>query len=121
MSDNKLNERIKILRKSLNLTQKDLGDKLGLKPNTISDLENGKTTATEQNIKLICRELNVNYMWLVTGEGDMFLNISNAILDQLIDAYNLTEDDKEIIESYINLSEQSRKVFVNYLKNIFMK
>ena len=116
-----IGERISEIRKVLGLSQEEFGNKLGLVRSAISSYEGGRRVPPEQSIKSICREYNVNYIWLVNGDGEMFLNITNAILDQLINEYNLTEDDKEIIESYINLSEQSRTVFVNYLKNIFKK
>jgi len=52
-----MNERIKVLRKALNLTQKQLGEVLGIKDSAVSKIEKGENCLTEQNIKSICREL----------------------------------------------------------------
>ena len=40
-------ERLKYLRKTLKMTQKDFGEKIGLKANTVSDIENGKYNLKE--------------------------------------------------------------------------
>lgn len=68
-----MNNRIRILRKTLNLSQKEFAEKIGLKQNAISYLEKNGSTITEQNIKIICSEFNVNEKWIRTGSGKMFL------------------------------------------------
>ena len=68
-----MNRRIRELRKTLNLNQKDFAEKIGLKQNAISHIEHIGSTVTEQNIKAICFQFNVNEQWLRTGSGPMFL------------------------------------------------
>lgn len=114
-----MNERLKYLRKSLNLSQEEFGKKLGITGGGISKLEKGERNFTEQMIKSICREFNVDYIWFTTGEGEMLSNIPETILDELVIEYNLDELDKDLIESYLKLDENSRSVLKNYLKNIF--
>lgn len=67
-----MKERIKSVRKALNLTQENFGEKLGVRKTAISKLENGENNLTEQMQKLICNEFNVNEEWLRTGNGEMF-------------------------------------------------
>lgn len=64
-----MNTRIKTLRKRLDLTLEELGTKLGVTKTTVSRWEKGERTISEQTIKLICNELNVNEDWLRTGAG----------------------------------------------------
>lgn len=66
------NERIKKVRDTLSLTLEKFGQKLGVTKVAISNLEKGNRNVTEQMRKSICREFNVDYMWLTTGEGEMF-------------------------------------------------
>ena len=66
-----MNERIKKLRKTLDLTQAEFGRRIGVKQNTIALIEGGRNTS-DQTIFAICREFNVNETWLRTGEGEMF-------------------------------------------------
>lgn len=68
-----MNTRIRELRKSLNLSQKEFAKKIGLKQNAISYMEKNGSTVTEQNIKTICSQFSVNECWLRTGSGKMFL------------------------------------------------
>ena len=68
-----MNTRIRELRKTLNLNQKDFAQKIGLKQNAISYMEKSGATVTEQNIKTICSQFSVNENWLRTGSGKMFL------------------------------------------------
>ena len=68
-----MNKRIRELRKSLGMSQKDFADKIGLKQNAISYMEKEGSTVTAQNIKTICTQFSVNEAWLRTGEGKMYL------------------------------------------------
>ncbi len=68
-----MNNRIRELRKALNLSQKEFAQKIGLKQNAISYMEKDGSTITEQNIKIICSQFNVNENWLRTGFEKMFI------------------------------------------------
>lgn len=70
------NERIRILRKELGLTQTEFSKKIRLSQNHLTGIETGKRNLTEPVSKLICDEFGVNEQWLRTGEGDMFRKIS---------------------------------------------
>lgn len=67
------NERVKEIRKSLGLTLEKFGERLGVKKNAISAIENGRNSLTDQMTKAICREFGVDCIWLTTGEGEMFI------------------------------------------------
>ena len=67
-----MNERLKKLRKTLDLTQQEFVDKLGIKRNTVAQYEIGRNEPIDAVILSICREFNVNEEWLRTGEGEMF-------------------------------------------------
>ena len=71
-----MNERIKKIRKALDLTQQKFADQLGVKRNTVGQWECGINAVTDQVINSICREFNVNETWLRTGEGEMFIELS---------------------------------------------
>lgn len=79
-----LNERLKKLRKTLDLTQQDFADKIGIARGNIGAYEVGKNAPSDAVVSLICREFNVNETWLRTGEGDMFLPVNrNADISRL--------------------------------------
>lgn len=99
-----MNERIKILRKKLNLTQEDFGKKIGLKRNSLSQLENGVNNITDQVVLLICREFNVNEEWLKSGKGEMFVEMTR---DEEISSF--------VGEILRNEEESFKKRFVSML------
>lgn len=76
-------ERVKEVRKTLGLTLEKFGERLGLKKNAISQIETGKNALTEQNVKAICREFGVDYMWLTTGEGEMFVENDDDFMERI--------------------------------------
>ena len=71
-----MNERILLLRKTLNLSQLEFSNKIGIKRSTLSGFENNTATITDRTIISICNVFNVNENWLRTGEGDMFMAIN---------------------------------------------
>ena len=68
-------ERVKEIRKKLNLTLEKFGLKLGVGKTAISKIEKNENTLTEQMFKSICREFNVNEEWLRNGTGEMFIEL----------------------------------------------
>ncbi len=68
-----MNERLKKLRKTLDLTQQEFADRIGIKRNSFANYETGRNTPIDAIIVSICREFNVNEEWLRNGSGDMFL------------------------------------------------
>ena len=71
-----MGERVKELRKALGLSGEKFGEKIGLKRNSLSQIENGKINLIYQNILAICREFNVNEDWLRYGTGEMFKDMT---------------------------------------------
>ena len=76
-------ERIKEIRKSQGLTLEKFGEKLGVTKTAISRLEKNELSLTEQMTKSICREFNVNYIWLTTGEGEMFVESDDELFNKI--------------------------------------
>ena len=72
-----MKDRLKKLRKELDLTQQAFADKIGMKQNTIAQYEMGRTTPSDAIIFSICREFGVNEKWLSSGEGEMFEELTN--------------------------------------------
>lgn len=99
-------ERIREVRKSLGLTLEKFGEKIGMKKNSVSQIENGKNSVTEQVVKAICREYNVDYIWLTTGDGEMFVETDDDFIER-IDRIMLGEDDarKNLFKFMLELSD----------------
>ena len=69
-------QRVRELRKVLNLTLEKFGKPLGVGKAAISNIENNNRNLTDQMVLSICREYNVNEEWLRNGTGEMFTQVS---------------------------------------------
>lgn len=67
-----IGDRIKVLRKSLKLSQTDFGATLGMGLGVIRNFESGLTVPSTAQCDLICKVYNINREWLLCGEGEMF-------------------------------------------------
>lgn len=99
-------ERIKEIRKTLGLTLEKFGDKVGVTKQTVSRIENGINNLTEQMTKSICREFNVDYIWLTTGEGEMFVESDDDFMER-IDRIMVSENEvrKNMIKTLLYASD----------------
>lgn len=71
-----MNERIKKIRKDLNLTQDEFAAKINLSRNFIAQIEIGTKVPSDRTIKQICKEFNANEDWLRTGLGEPYIEAS---------------------------------------------
>ena len=105
-------ERIKDVRNSLGLTLEKFGEKLGVTKTAISRLEKGERSLTEQMTKSICREFSVDYMWLTTGEGEMFVESDDDFFER-IDRITAGENEsrKNMIKTLLYASDADIEAF----------
>lgn len=101
-------ERVKELRKTLNLTLEEFGSKVGVTKQTISRIENGVNNLTDQMLISICREYNVSEEWLRDGTGEMFIPLTrNQVITDF--AGDLIKEEgtfkKRLIEALAKLNE----------------
>lgn len=68
-----INNRVRDLRKSLKLTQKEFGGRIHVAQTYLSQIENGDREVTDKIAQLIVLEFGVNENWLRTGSGKAFL------------------------------------------------
>ena len=114
-------ERVNEIRKELNLTLEKFGEKLGVTKVAISNIEKGNRNLTDQMAKSICREYNVNYDWLIYGEGEMFDNLPQTIVDELCVQFDLNDFDRALVEMYVSLPAGSRERIKEYMKQLVKK
>lgn len=113
-----MKDRIKKLRRSLDMTQQEFANMIGVKRNTIGQYEIGRNEPIDAVINLICREFNVREEWLRTGEGDMFKPEASDILHQLVEKYSLSDTDYVMIKKFINLRPEARKAAFDYCSKV---
>lgn len=114
-------ERVKKIRKTLNLTLEAFGEKLGVTKVAISNIEKGNRNLTDQMATSICRTYNVNYDWLMYGDGEMFTNLPQTVLDELCKQYSMDDFDKQLIELYLTLDAGCRESLKQHIRKKLLK
>ena len=99
-------DRLEEARKKLGLSQQKFSEKIGIAQNSYCMIENGKTTLSERNIKLICMVFEINENWLRSGEGEMF--------EKSIEIKN--SEEKELIRMFRKLTAETKRVILEIVK-----
>ena len=119
-----MNNRIKNVRKKLNLTQTEFGKKIGLSRDVVANIEGGRIEIKDIVIKSICREFKVDYNWLVSGAGgddrdDIFQDDDSdaqAIVNSVMTGDN--EFAKKVLVKFAKLSEERWKQLQEILEEL---
>lgn len=114
-----MKDRIKKVRKSNNLSMEKFGERIGITKSSVSLLESGKNSPSEQTIKLICKEFNVSYEWLTEGTGEMEENIDQATMTR-IDAIMTGENEiaKNIFKAFSKLDKSEWELLEKIIKTV---
>lgn len=112
-------ERIRLLRKEyLKLSQEKFGEKLGVSRTVIKNIELDNLKRSEQKeplYKLICKEFNVRYEWLMAGDGEMFNETQEEFLDKLAEQYGLRPNARKILDFYDSLEDSQKQTLENLI------
>ncbi|MCR1822437.1 helix-turn-helix domain-containing protein [Terrisporobacter muris] len=103
-----MNTRLKEIRLKKGLSQDEFSKKLGISRSHVASLEGGRKTLTERLINDISREYNVNKQWLISGDGEMFIDP--------LDDIQLDEDIKEITKLYLSLDENMKRTVKKFIQ-----
>lgn len=104
-----MKDRIKKIRKELDLTQQEFAEKIGTTANVLTNYETGRRNPSASVINNICKTFNVNEEWLRTDEGEMFVQrtrnqtITDFLGDLIIDDNTFK---KRLIEALAELDER---------------
>lgn len=117
-----INDRLKILRETLNMTTRSFGSSINLTGGSITNMEKGSRNITDRTISDICRVFNVNEEWLRTGDGPMFRpkkGLDNELAEHIAD---LIKTDDELTKAFIlellKLSPEEMEVIKKILLNV---
>lgn len=111
-----IGERIKMIREFLGLNQTAFGQKIGVGQSAIGLYENNKRSVPETVRKSICREFNVNYLFLDTGIGEMFTDLPETVIDELAEEFDLDDSEKELVRDFVKLPKDQRQILMNFLR-----
>ncbi len=77
-----INQRIKQVRQTLNLSQAKFAKAISISNGYIAGIELENRNVNDRLVKLICITFNVSENWLKTGDGNMFDQQPNQLLER---------------------------------------
>lgn len=99
----------------LNLSQAEMAEKLGISKQQINNIISDKSSLTQNTMKILYNDFNVNLNYLLSGVGDMFNNSDKSADNQKKDIFytnmqvHLTERELEVLQ-YICNRETNREI-----------
>lgn len=106
------NEKIKLIRDKLKLTQQEVADQLGVSKQYLSKVETGQTELSKEKMKLFCDTYNVSFDWMF-GAGPNMFRPADEYMERLFYYDNGSEYFRSIIKDY--------NIFIKYIKEFIEK
>lgn len=75
----KINERIRLVRETLDISLKKFASDAGLGIGIIQNINYNRTEPNPIYISMLCKAYNINPSWVETGEGEMFNDMTREI------------------------------------------
>lgn len=113
-----IGDRVKEIRKSdrVHLTMQAFGERLGVTQTAISKIESNDRGLTPAMTNAICREFNVSREWLLDGTGEMFEPEPTKEIDILAKRYNMTRNERILIEKVLELTPEQRLAVIDFIR-----
>lgn len=111
-----INDRIKMVRKDLGLTQEDFGQALGVSRSVIKNIEYNTVDATTKPLLLtsICTTFGISRKWLDTGEGSKTAETVDSYVDEVCQRLKLNDFGKKALLAYLQLSESEQNALAKF-------
>lgn len=109
---NCLEGRVHAIRKDQGLNQDKFGRAIGVTRSAICNYENGTRPVSEQSILAICREFNVNELWMRHGVGEPYKTKGEDAIANLILDFKCSNFEGEFLKSYFQMDKTEREQFV---------
>ena len=112
-----IGDRILLLRAALGKKQKDFAQELGTSASYVSDIEKGKSKAGEGFIESLYRTYKVNINWVMSGDGDMFLQDPRTSMVAEDSGIYIKEGVlKKICQMVLEMDEEEQRDLLKHIK-----
>lgn len=106
--------RLKSVRKTIGLTQNELASMLKMDRSSITSIEKGKAFPSIPIMLFLKEKYRASPLWIMTGEGDMFLkevSLSDFVPDDTIELVELCKTVPEIKRALLSRLDEAKKLF----------
>lgn len=104
-------ERLKVARTALGLLSKTAAERLELSVSAYTDIEKGRNSLTAKVSTALISEFGINVNWILTGEGEMFLDLTEMPGKNLLVS-------AEQFKGYVNNESPLIKVIIPNIKGV---
>jgi transcriptional regulator with XRE-family HTH domain len=110
-----MKDRLKELRKTLNLKQREVAERLDVDVSLVGAWETAKQAIPSTRIYQLCKEYNVRREWLETGVGEMFEEKEERKLSEFSDRDIYLESMRRV---YDTLPESAKIAFADFCRKL---
>lgn len=112
-----IGNRLKAIRKALNLNQTDFGARINLSQTTIGQYEKETRPLTERVISQLVNEFHINEEYLRHGTGDMFINRQPDLVRQLSEELSLTDREQRLLLTFLSFPPDTRAQILDFARD----
>ncbi len=99
-----IHEKIKLIRKTNNLTQSEFADSIGISRGNLANIELGKVIPTQLLVNCISLTYNIDKNWLLDNNNNdlSYLNSQSDVVSEIVKIYEKLDDKhKKFLEQQI--------------------
>ena len=116
-----IGNRLKTIRKALNLNQTDFGTRINLSQTTIGQYEKETRPITERVISQLVSEFHINEEYLRHGTGDMFIDQKPKLVRQLADELTLSDREQRLLLTFLEFPPDTRNQILDFAQDFARK
>ena len=116
-----MGERLKLVRKALNLKQAEFGARIGLSQPSIGLYEKETRPITERVISQLVSEFHINEEYLRHGTGDMFIDQTPKLVRQLADELSLSDREQRLLLTFLTFPPETRAQVLDFAQEFVAK
>ena len=110
-----IHERIKEVRLIIGFTQSKFAERIAISTSYLAEIEHATKAVNDRIIKLVVAEFDVNGNWLRTGEGEMFNNDIDILVNTVVSLFkSLNAQFQQCavhqLEELVSLHEKNKKL-----------
>lgn len=116
-----MGERLKLVRKALNLKQAEFGARIGLSQPSIGLYEKETRPITERVISQLVSEFHINEEYLRHGTGDMFIDQKPKLVRQLAEELSLSDREQRLLLTFLEFPLDTRNQILDFAQDFVSK
>ena len=116
-----IGNRLKTIRKTLDLNQTDFGTRINLSQTTIGQYEKETRPITERVISQLVSEFHINEEYLRHGTGDMFIDQKPKLVRQLAEELALSDREQRLLLTFLEFPPDTRNQILDFAQEFVAK